>query len=182
MSTQLDEDISVIRVHQARDSRARAKPVNNHKRISLLDWTIPQEQDLAVWLRLVGCDGLRLSHVHDPVDESASKMLLSCTVTRGIWRFQPLICDDTEHTACSAMSSPYRQGVNSYIFHCHSLFQALRTLRAIIYSLLKSFINTSLIHGEHYFYAPAAGTRDHLKLSHDQRPHGTAFSLAFFTG
>ena len=35
MSTQLDEDISVIRVHQARDSRARAKPVNNHKRISL---------------------------------------------------------------------------------------------------------------------------------------------------
>ena len=37
-----------------------------------------------MWLRLVGCDDLRLSHVHDPVDESASKMLLSCTVTRGI--------------------------------------------------------------------------------------------------
>ena len=71
------------------------------------------------------------------------KMLLTCTVTRGIWRSKPLICDDTEHTACSARTSPYRQGGNSYIVHCDSLFQAFRTLREldIIYSLLK-FLST----------------------------------------
>ena len=70
-------------------------------------------------------------------------MLLSCPVTRGIWRFQR-ICDDTEHTACS-MTLPYRQGVNSYLVHCRSLLQSSRTLSKIdiIYSLLKCFIYTS---------------------------------------
>ena len=80
------------------------------------------------------------------------KMLLSCTATRGMWRFQPVIFDDTEHTACSAMTSPYRQGVNSYIVHFHSLFQAFRTLREldITYSLLTFFYQHIAIHGEHY--------------------------------
>ena len=32
-----------------------------------------QAQDLAVWLHLVASAGLPLSHLHDPVDESASK-------------------------------------------------------------------------------------------------------------
>ena len=43
------------------------------------------------------------------------------------------------------MTSPYRRGVNSYILHCHSLFQASRTRSEvdIIYSLLKFFIYTS---------------------------------------
>ena len=83
------------------------------------------------------------------------KMLLSCTVTRGIWRFQPLIFDDTENTACSAMTSPYRQGVNSYIVHFHSLFQAFRTLREldIMYSLSKIFYQHIAIRGEHYLRA-----------------------------
>ena len=98
------------------------------------------------------------------------KMLLSCTVTRGIWRSQLLICDDTEYTACSARTSPYRQGLNSYIVHCHSLFQAFRTLTKldIIYSLLKFFINTSRYTAS-TTYAHDAGAPDHLKLS--QRPH-----------
>ena len=82
-------------------------------------------------------------------------MLLSCTVTRGIWRFQPLIFDDTEHTACSAMTSPYRQGANSYIVHFHSLFQAFKTIIEldITYSLLKIFYQHIAIHGEHYLRA-----------------------------
>ena len=82
-------------------------------------------------------------------------MLLSCTVTRGIWRFQPLIFDDTEHTACSAMTLPYRQGVNSYIVHFHSLFQAFRILREldIMYSLLNFFYQHITIHGEHHLRA-----------------------------
>ena len=83
------------------------------------------------------------------------QMLLSCTVTRGIWRSQLLICDDTAHTACSARTSPYRQGLNSYIVHCHSLFQAFRTLTKldIIYSLKKFFYQHIAIHGEHYLRA-----------------------------
>ena len=82
-------------------------------------------------------------------------MILSCTVTRGIWRFQPLIFDDTENTACSAMTSPYRQGVNSYIVHFHSLFQAFKTIIEldITYSLLKIFYQHIAIHGEHYLRA-----------------------------
>ena len=82
-------------------------------------------------------------------------MILSCTVTRGIWRFQPLIFDDTEHTACSAMTSPYRQGANSYIVHFHSLFQAFKTIIEldIMYSLLKIFYQHIAIHGEHYLRA-----------------------------
>ena len=83
------------------------------------------------------------------------KMLLSCTATRGMWRFQPVIFDDTEHTACSAMTSPYRQGVNSYIVHFHSLFQAFKTIIEldIMYSLLKIFYQHIAIHGEHYLRA-----------------------------
>ena len=82
-------------------------------------------------------------------------MILSCTVTRGIWRFQPLIFHDTENTACSAMTSPYRQGVNSYIVHFHSLFQAFKTIIEldIMYSLLKIFYQHIAIHGEHYLRA-----------------------------
>ena len=38
----------------------------------LRDSTIPQEQDLAVWLRLLASSSLRLSQVPDPVDEYAS--------------------------------------------------------------------------------------------------------------
>ena len=81
------------------------------------------------------------------------KMLLSCTV-RGICRFQPLIFDDTEYTACSAMTSPYREGVNSYIVHFHTLFQAFRTLREldIMYSL-EIFYQHIAIHGERYLRA-----------------------------
>ena len=82
-------------------------------------------------------------------------MILSCTVTRGIWRFQPLIFHDTENTACSAMTSPYRQGVNSYIVHFHSLFQAFKTIIEldIMYSLLKIFYQHIAIHGERYLRA-----------------------------
>ena len=99
---------------------------------------------------------------------SLLKMLLACTVTRGIWRFQPLIFDDTKQTACSAMTSPYRQGVNSYIVHFHSLFQAFRTLREldIMYSVLKFFINISL-YTANATYAPAAGAPVHLNSLSD---------------
>ena len=49
MSNQYDKDISVIRVHQARDSRARDKGVKNHKRISL------SVTELYLWNRISLC-------------------------------------------------------------------------------------------------------------------------------
>ena len=122
----------------------------------LRDWTKPLEQDLAVWLRLVATLVISCHTCMIRLTSLLLKMLLSCTVTRGIWRFQPLIFDDTENTACSAMTSPYRQGVNSYIVHFHSLFQAFRTLREldIMYSLSKIFYQHIAIRGEHYLPLP----------------------------
>ena len=74
------------------------------------------------------------------------KMLLSCTVTRGIWRSQLLICDDTEHTACSARTSPYRQGLNSYFVQNTDKVGYYLQSFEIFYQHIE-------IHGEHYLRA-----------------------------
>ena len=53
-------------------------------------------------------------------------MLLSCSIPRGIWRFQACL---QWHLAACSMTSPYRQRVSSYIVHHHSLTFLICTFR-----------------------------------------------------
>lgn len=89
---------------------------------------------------IVAIAGLRVSHVHDAFEESASKDAFALHCKKRNWRFQE---------------------VNPYIIPFHSLFQACRTLTDldIIYSLLTFFIYKSR-YTANTTYTPAAGARN----------------------